>query len=254
MRDKALVIGAGGFLGGWVSREFDRAGWAVVGLDARPGGPWRAMTLPSPELGPLLGKEQPRLVVHAGGTATPGLSLAEPAADFQANVVATFDLLDQIRRHSPAARLVLLSSAAVYGQPDKLPIGEGAPCRPLSPYGCHKRQAELLCAEFSALYGLATVVLRIFSAYGEGLKRQVVWDICRQLAAGVEELTLQGTGAESRDFIHAQDVARAVRLAGLEAPGRAEAYNLAGGAETTIAELAQRLAALAGRQIGRAHV
>src|SRR5438552_189686 len=79
--------------------------------------------------------------------------------------------------------------------------------RRLSPYGYHKRQAELICEEFSRVYALPTAVARIFSAYGPGLRRQVVWDICEKaLATG--KLELRGTGAESRDFIHAADIAR----------------------------------------------
>jgi UDP-glucose 4-epimerase len=95
-----------------------------------------------------------------------------------------------------------------------------------------------LCLEFSRVYGLRTASLRIFSAYGPGLKRQVIWDICRK-AINQKELILQGTGRESRDFVHAQDIAAAMETVATFAPMRGEVYNLGTGLEVRIAELAQ---------------
>ena len=117
----------------------------------------------------------------------------------------------------------------------------------MSPYGFHKRQSELLCEEFARLFAVPATIVRIFSAYGPGLRRQVVWDICRQ-ALAESELRLRGTGGESRDFIHASDVARALRKIVESAPCAGEIYNLASGIETTVAELADRIL----RQLGRA--
>jgi UDP-glucose 4-epimerase len=84
------------------------------------------------------------------------------------------------------------------------------------------------------------VSARVFSAYGPGLRRQVVWDICsRSLREG--RLALKGTGRESRDFIHAADVASALVCLVENAEARGEAINVATGRETTIAELAALL-------------
>ena len=117
--------------------------------------------------------------------------------------------------------------------------------QPLSPYGYHKRQAELLCEEFSHIHGLPTASVRIFSAYGAGLRRQVVWDICAKII-GNQPLELRGTGGESRDFIHASDMAGALLLLAQVAPARGEVYNVACGREVTIAELAAALAQACG--------
>jgi UDP-glucose 4-epimerase len=155
-------------------------------------------------------------------------------------VLLTFELLDALRQHAPRCRFILLSSAAVYGNPATLPIAETHAVQPLSPYGWHKRQSELVVEEFARIYGQPALAVRIFSAYGPGLRRQVVWDICeRALAAG--RLTLRGTGDESRDFIHAADVARALALLAMRAPAEGEIYNLGAGRETTIRELATML-------------
>jgi UDP-glucose 4-epimerase len=130
----------------------------------------------------------------------------------------------------------LLSSAAVYGNPASLPVTEQHAVSPLSPYGYHKRQAELLCEEFSRIYGLSTVCARIFSAYGPGLRRQVVWDICEKVLT-TGQLALRGTGGQTRDFVHAADIAHGLHLLATAAPGESECYNLASGREVTVAEL-----------------
>jgi UDP-glucose 4-epimerase len=163
--------------------------------------------------------------------------MEQPAADFRDTTALTFEILDGLRQNAPGCRFVLLSSAAVYGNPAALPVSEEDSIQPLSPYGYHKRQCELLCEEFSRIYGLKTASVRIFSAYGPGLRRQVVWDICQKIL-GTRELKLHGTGSESRDFIHAADVARALSTIVEHADCEGEIYNLASGREVTIAELA----------------
>lgn len=240
-----LIAGVAGFLGRYAVRQFARLGWRVIGLDDVPeeNAPhslarFVRVRLPAPEVSTILAEEKPTGFVHCAGRASVPLSMQDPAGDFRDNAVLTFDLLESLRRNAPDCRFILLSSAAVYGNPPSLPVRENDPIAPLSPYGWHKRQAELLCSEFSTIYGLPTTVVRIFSAYGPGLRRQVVWDICERLLTN-GKLTLRGTGSESRDFIHAADVANALALLAEKAPGRGEVFNLATGRETTIAELAR---------------
>jgi UDP-glucose 4-epimerase len=242
----ALITGLAGFLGRYAAREFLRDGWRVVGLDDVPpenaphGVEFHRMHLPAPEFAALLASAAPEVCIHAAGRASVAFSLSEPALDFRVGVVLTFELLDALRRHAPRCRFILLSSAAVYGNPTTLPVAETHPVQPLSPYGWHKRQSELVIEEFARIYAQPGLAVRIFSAYGPGLRRQVVWDICeRALTTG--RLTLHGTGEESRDFIHATDVARALVLLATNAPAEGEIYNLATGRETTIRELTTTL-------------
>lgn len=248
-----LVTGAAGFLGRNVTRQFLREGWQVLAVDdvpaenapAGPGLQFERMKLPDPRLPELLGRTAPEACVHCAGLASVPVSMTEPSADFRANTVLTFELLETLRQHAPSCRFLLLSSAAVYGDPPTLPVSEDHPPGPLSPYGYHKRQAELLCEEYSRIYGLPTASVRIFSAYGPGLRRQVVWDICEKVLT-TGRLMLRGTGGESRDFIHAADIAHALHLLAEKAPCTGEIYNLASGRETTIAELAAQLLAALG--------
>ncbi len=246
MAKNVLITGIAGFLGRCAAREFLRAGWKVSGLDVvapenaalAAGVAYHRTTLPGAALAEILRGDPPDACVHCAGRASVALSMDDPSADFHDNTVLTFELLDSLRRHAPRCRAILLSSAAVYGNPATLPVREDDPIAPLSPYGFHKRQCELLCEEFSRVYALPTLSVRIFSAYGPGLRRQVVWDICQKAMSGAR-LELRGTGGESRDFIHAADVARALVLLAEQAPAHGEIYNLATGRETTIAELAR---------------
>jgi UDP-glucose 4-epimerase len=241
----ALITGVSGFIGRYAARYFAEQGWSVVGIDnAQPeNAPLASLSayhrfqLPDPAFGHLLKEIAPQVCVHCAGRASGGLSMTEPSADFYTNTVLTFELLNALRFNAPHCRFIFLSSAAVYGNPESLPIRESQATAPLSPYGFHKLQCEQLCLEFSKIYDIPTASLRIFSAYGPGLRRQVLWDICRKLITQ-NALSLQGTGKESRDFIHALDIASAIGVIATAAPMQGEAYNLASGREVTIAELA----------------
>ena len=255
----ALLTGIAGFLGRHIARHFAGAGWRVVGVDSLApenvqlgaGVRYARIKLPSPEFGALLAEAKPDVLLHCAGRASVPLSMQDPAADFHDNTVLTFELLDSVRRNASGCRFILLSSAAVYGNPKALPVSENTHVAPLSPYGFHKRQCELVCQEFARIYSVPTVSVRIFSAYGAGLRRQVVWDICERLLTN-GSLSLSGTGNESRDFIHATDIARALALLSEKAPAEGEIYNLSTGRETTIDELAGHLIAALGMNVAAA--
>jgi UDP-glucose 4-epimerase len=119
------------------------------------------MRLPNPALGELLAAERPQVCIHCAGRASVPQSMKDPAPDFRDNTALTFELLNLLRQYVPGCRFLLLSSAAVYGNPRSLPVGEGDEVRPVSPYGFHKRQCELLCQEFSSIYGVPTASVRI---------------------------------------------------------------------------------------------
>jgi UDP-glucose 4-epimerase len=241
-----LVTGVAGFIGRYVARLFVERGWQVMGIDSSSpeNAPliglkeYRSLRLPSGELSELLKKYSPDLCIHCAGRAAVSLSVQEPLTDFYANTVLTMEILDALRRSAPECKFIFLSSAAVYGNPLRLPISEEQATIPVSPYGFHKLQSEQLCKEFHEVYGLATASVRIFSAYGSGLRRQVLWDICYK-ALTEKVVKLQGTGQESRDFIHVSDIAHALMSIWNKAPMCGESYNLATGQEVKIIDLAQ---------------
>jgi len=242
---KVLITGAAGFLGRYAAQHFSEQGWSVIGIDIAPPenaplsslAAYYSLKLPDKALSDLLRKHAPDACIHCAGRASVPQSVTDPAADFYANTVLTFELLDALRLHAPQCKFILLSSAAVYGNPQTLPVNETHPVTPISPYGFHKWQCEQLCLEFARVYDLSTASLRIFSAYGPGLRRQVFWDIC-QKAMTQTPLILQGTGNESRDFLHARDIAIALNVVATSAPMRGEVYNLGSGQQVTVGKLA----------------
>jgi UDP-glucose 4-epimerase len=240
-----LITGVTGFIGRYVARLYSDLGWCVVGTGTSyaENSPlsslqqYRTLILPSPELSALVQQVQPQICVHCAGRASVPLSVSQPSEDFNASVAATFSLLEALRMYSPECHLIYLSSAAVYGNPESLPIREEQTSMPISPYGFHKSICESLCKEFHQIYNLKTTIARIFSAYGPGLRRQVVWDICYN-ALTQPVLNLQGTGQESRDFIHVRDIASAIYLLSENSDSYGKTFNLASGEETTIHTLA----------------
>lgn len=240
-----LVTGVTGFLGRYVARYFSSQRCSVIGIGTSPpeNAPLANLTkyfclkLPNSHLNEILQEHPPSICIHCAGRASVALSVSEPVSDFYTNSVITFELLNAIRLHSPKCKFIFLSSAAVYGNPQSLPVSETQIVAPISPYGFHKLMCEQMCLEFTKVYGLQTASVRIFSAYGPGLRRQVVWDIC-QKAITQGSLLLQGTGEESRDFIHALDIAKALSIILESAPMAGEVYNLGTGREVKISELA----------------
>jgi UDP-glucose 4-epimerase len=156
-----------------------------------------------------------------------------PLRDFTLNTYNVIKLLDAIRMHRPNCKFVNLSSAAVYGNPELLPVSEWLPLRPISPYGTHKMQAEEACSAYHKFYNTSTCSLRVFSAYGNGLKKQLFWDIF-QKAKKQDTFELYGTGNETRDFIHIHDLARAIDYCIEFANFKGEAINIANGEEIAI--------------------
>jgi len=246
--NRILITGVAGFLGRTLARYFSRRGISIYGIDKStvenaPQADLKAyasIALPDKQLDGLISEWGPQAVIHCAGRASVLHSMKNPAGDFDNGPVLTFFVLDALRRQAPDCTFILLSSAAVYGNPEHLPISENDAPAPISAYGFHKLQSELLCQEFALLYQLRTVSARVFSAYGPGLRRQVMWDLAYKALTG-EELLIEGTGQESRDFIHAKDIARALDSILTNAPKQGEFYNVASGEQTKILDLAEML-------------
>lgn len=251
-----MISGVAGFIGRNVADYYRQIGYETVGIDIvqQENAPLFSLTryvrkdLERERLDSLLKACPPRVFVHCAGRASVDLSMVEPAADFFAGVPMTFSILDSLRRFAAGCKFIFLSSAAVYGNPRSLPVGEESTVAPISPYGFHKLASELVCREFSEVYGLRTAIIRIFSAYGQGLRRQVLWDTCQKARRNPEVVELRGTGEETRDFIHVHDIARAIEKVAESGALNAEAYNLGSGVEISIRKVAKLLISAMGIQ------
>jgi UDP-glucose 4-epimerase len=201
------------------------------------------------EVGPaslelLLQGGAPDTVFHLAGGSAVGPSFQNPLEDYERTVTTTANLLDWVRRRAPQAHVVAVSSAAIYGAGHDAPIDERTPYAPFSPYGYHKAVMEMLCRSCAQNFGLRTSIARVFSAYGEGLRKQLLWDLCSRLVAAPRELVLDGTGDERRDWLHVGDVARALdAVSQAPAPPQAECnvFNVGAGVGHSVDQVARQL-------------
>ena len=169
----------------------------------------------------LAGLPRPDAVLHLAAQVSVPRSLRDPVVDLDINLRATVRLL-QWAAAAGVRRLVLASSAAVYGDPARMPVSEDMCDRPAAPYGASKRAAELYLACLGPALGVETVALRLFNVYGPrqdpGSPYSGVVSLFMARALGGEPLTVQGDGAQTRDFVYVGDVARAFAAA-MDTPG-----------------------------------
>ena len=254
-KKKILVTGGAGFIGYHLVRRLHSLHAETVVVDPFPMGVGafdamkESVQLVTMFFAEYLGHPSTDLsafdiVFHLAGNGLPMLSVEKPAMDFEQNLVNTFRLLDALRTTGRPPLLVNMSSAAVYGNPSTMPIREDDPVLPMSPYGVSKLTGERYSAVFGSLYNIRTVNVRPFSVYGPGLRKQVVYDTMQKLRNDERFLELFGDGKQKRDFVYISDLIEALLLIASGAPGHGEAYNVASGKSTTIAELVDMICEL----------
>jgi UDP-glucose 4-epimerase len=244
MSNCILITGAAGFLGTYLAEECSRHGCRLIGIDRH--NPKRKELWTRFEIGEIsenllrsaIGNESIDACFHLAGSTAVSASVNEPFRDFMSLMPASALLLAHCARHNPSCHLILFSSAAVYGNPKSLPILETNETAPLSPYGAHKVLAEKMFHDYARMYNLPVSILRVFSAYGNGLRRQIFWDVMNKYVTAIHRgermIRLFGDGLESRDFVHAADVARAAWIISQVKPVTTQVFNVANGEEVTI--------------------
>jgi UDP-glucose 4-epimerase len=244
------VTGAHGFIGRHVGLAAHRAGALVAGIghggwslpDRRQWGldEWLNGEVTSNNLRELrIRSGAPSVIIHLAGGSSVGAAISNPREDFVRTVASTTDLLDWVRQDCADAAVIVASSAAVYGSAYSEPISEDRPTIPYSPFGHHKLMMELLCRCYAATYGVRSVIARLFSVYGAGLKKQLLWDLCTRIESGSSEITLGGTGAELRDWVHVSDVANVLLATPAFASADVPTVNVGTGCGTPVREIAR---------------
>jgi UDP-glucose 4-epimerase len=243
-----LVTGAHGFIGRHIARDLARRGNEVLGIghgswDKGERLRWGIRQWFESDVALDALREAGAVfdaVVHCAGSGSVSASASDPHGCFQRTVASTAAALEFARLGKHQARVVLLSSAAVYGRQGESRIDETEPTAPISTYGFHKATAEQLARGYATTFRVPVAVLRLFSVYGPGLRKQLLWDACRKLTAA--KPSFSGTGSETRDWVHVEDVAALVTLAIDRAAEDCPVVNGGTGDAVSISDVVERLA------------
>jgi len=232
-----LIIGSKGFIGQQLKKYLENQQLEIWGADIindyNETDHYFIIDASNADFHHIFEKQQFDICINCSGAASVPDSLQHPLRDYNLNTVNVFKLLEAIKTYQPTCKFINLSSAAVYGNPTKLPIKENAALNPVSPYGIHKLMSEQICDEYYRFFKISTCSLRIFSAYGEGLKKQLFWDLY-QKAKTNKEIILYGTGRESRDFIYIKDLLQAIHVVAMKSDFNGQVINVANGEEVFI--------------------
>ncbi|MBE3578047.1 MAG: NAD-dependent epimerase/dehydratase family protein [Limnochordales bacterium] len=257
---RALVTGGAGFIGSHIVAKLLAEGHRVAVVDdlstgkrenVPAGAQFYRMSLLDPELPDVVQQIEPDVVFHQAAQVKVSYSLADPVQDARINIEGSLRLLEACRK-AGLPKVVYASSAAVYGEPQTVPLPEDHPLAPLSPYGLSKLTVERYLAIYHSLYGLRYAVLRYANVYGprqDSSGEGGVVAIFADRAVRGKPLVIYGDGSQTRDFVYVEDVATANLLAANpDLPGEL-VVNIGTGREISVNELARAVAAQAGHEL-----
>jgi len=248
-RRRVLVTGGPGFIGSHLVRRLVALGSGVVSVggsrkesDPAEGARYVYGDLARDTL-ELTGMV-PETVFHLAGGSAVAASLADPPDDFLKTAYSSVVLLDYLRQKWPETELVFLSSAAVYGEARHKRASHSLACLPISPYGLHKRLVEGLLLDHARMYRIRSAIVRAFSVYGPGLRKQLLWDAMEKAGRGAFEFF--GSGRELRDWVYVADLVECLLRAARRASPDVPVYNAGTCKGVSVREVLTELFQIAG--------
>ncbi len=213
MKKKILITGSHGYIAKNIAKKLQKKNFIVYGIGRgkwvkKDYKKWGYINLIN---GELTKKNLSKLnlkfdfIIHCAGSGLVGL---KRKVDFINNVKSTISLINFIRKTQKKTKIIFMSSYSIYGNDFKDRISEKFSTKPVSTYAVNKKKAENLLLNFSKKYKLDLMILRIASLYGDGLKKQLIYDACSKISKGLNNF--YGTGREKRDFIHITDLVNIV--------------------------------------------
>jgi len=274
-RGTVLVTGGAGYIGSHTCKALANAGYLPVVYDNLLNGhAWAAKWGPlevgdirdRSKLADVLARYNPTSVLHFAGLAYVGESVIDPGRYYEMNVAGSLTLAQAMREHG-IRRIVFSSTCATYGVPEKLPIDEETPQRPINPYGASKLMVERILADFERAHGICSTALRYFNAAGADVDGELgechdpethLIPLVVGAASGRRPaLSVFGTDYDTpdgtciRDYIHVADLAAAHVLAlyALEQGTARKAYNLGAGRGFSVREVIAAAARVTGLDV-----
>ena len=270
-----LVTGGAGYVGAHACKALAKRGYRPIAYDnlvygheaAVKWGPLEIGDIADrPRLDAVIAQYRPQALMHFAAFTYVGESVADPGKYYRNNVAGTLSLLEALRDHG-IGKMVFSSTAAVYGTPDMVPIGEAAAKAPINPYGLTKLFAERMIGDFAAAHGLRAAALRYFNAAGADPDGEIgechdpeshLIPLAMQAVTGDgPPLTLFGDdyptpdGTCIRDYIHVADLAAAhvQALEWLETADGAHAFNLGTGQGVSVRQVIDAVGQAAGKPV-----
>ena len=257
-----LITGAAGFIGYHTTREMIKRGYEIVAIDSLiRGRPERLKELKEKgaqtyivdmreeeKIKEIIKREKVEAVVHLAALISVEESFQKPLLYNSINAGGTLSLL-KASTEADVEKFIYISTAAVYGNPQYLPIDEEHPTRPLSPYGVSKLAGEEYLKMYQRTIGIKGIILRLFNVYGPGQTGAyagVITKFIERTSRG-EPPIIYGDGEQTRDFIHVKDVANAI-IKALET-NTTGTFNIASGKPTRIIDLAHMVISLTGLKL-----
>lgn len=238
---KVLVTGGAGFLGSHVLEEMIDRGHDTVCFDVRPSPFCNSVVGDLLSLDDLLRATMGvDVVCHLGAVGDVYLAFEKPFLAAAVNATGTANLMEACLANK-VGKVIYASTWEVYGPPRYEPIDEAHPCNPDHPYNITKLAGEQIAMTYDALKGVPTVSLRLGTCFGTRMRSNSVFSVFIKKALARDPITIQGTGEQARQFLHARDAARAFTCA-MESGVRGEIFNIAPPRSISIKELAQMVA------------
>jgi UDP-glucose 4-epimerase len=205
-----LIIGSNGFIGKSLYDYFSSF-YNVYGVDVVESNQknFSQINLVS-DLENLEGINTFNFIINASGSTDVKRSNELPLNDFEKNTLNVYEILSIIKVKNPEAKFINISSGAVYGNKNSAAI-ETDKLNPVSTYGFNKKITENICEHFYNQFKISSYSLRIFSAYGPGLKRQLFWDLYNK-SLKTNQIELYGDSTDYRDFIYIDDICEFIKI------------------------------------------
>jgi len=260
---KIVVTGGAGFIGSHVVDAFVAGGHEVLVVDnlstgrreqVNPAARLVEIDINEPALIDLLQAERPDVVNHHAANPSVSLSVREALFDANQNILGTINVLEAARLAGVGKVVYISSGGAMYGNPEYLPVDEGHPSNPVSPYALSKHTGERYVQMYGLEHGQRWTSLRYANVYGPRQdpfgEAGVISIFCQNMLDGVAP-EIHWDGEQTRDFVYVGDCARANLLA-LEG-GDGQAYNVGTGVGTSINTLISTMADVVGKDLTPLH-